>query len=180
MPRVVDGRVFCPRCLETKDVSEFHPHRSRVSGVQAYCKTCSSRYQQGRRREDPHMNLYWNAVSRARAKGKPIDITPAYVAALLQSGTCAYCRRAVSTTNTRADGVGHGPGSAKGNWGASHDSATLDCVVPALGYVVGNTVVCDWACNRAKGNMSYDEWREHTLSLASWMEWRPEAPTQNE
>lgn len=37
----------------------------------------------------------------------------------------------------------------------------IDKVDPTLGYVDGNMVSCCWICNRAKGNLTYDEFKAY-------------------
>ncbi|WP_240489893.1 endonuclease VII domain-containing protein [Actinomadura atramentaria] len=40
---VPDGMKYCPRCQETKPVSEFGGNRSQPSGLAAYCRPCHNR-----------------------------------------------------------------------------------------------------------------------------------------
>ena len=39
----------CTKCLEFKDISEFHKNNSRKDGLSTWCKTCQSAYDKNRR-----------------------------------------------------------------------------------------------------------------------------------
>jgi len=72
---VPDGHKHCPRCRETKPLTEWHRNSRQSDGLTSYCKAC--RRELGRR---GHLK---------RAFG----LTPEELAALIesQSGVCAIC-----------------------------------------------------------------------------------------
>lgn len=81
--------------------------------------------------------LYHNALGRARRNGTPFTITLVDVTAALGAWECAYCAKELRPA------VG-------GGRGASHDSLTIDRVVPVLGYTPANIVVACHTCNCEK------------------------------
>ncbi|MBA3678508.1 MAG: hypothetical protein H0W74_14090 [Sphingosinicella sp.] len=97
------------------------------------------------RQAHPERPLVYDARRRARARGIPFDITHGEVQEIISSWTCTYCGTLVGTFAG----------------GLRPQSATLDRLVPELGYVKGNVCLACHACNSAKG--------EHTLqSLRAW------------
>lgn len=99
------------------------------------------------RRANPHRALAYDAKRRARLHDVPCTITGEDVKALLDAGwVCIYCETPVGSY------AGLGPRPL---------SATLDRLIPELGYTPANTVIACHACNCAKA--------EHTPeSLRAW------------
>ena len=40
--QIEQGMVTCPRCHETKRISEFYPSKREVGGVSSWCKSCDN------------------------------------------------------------------------------------------------------------------------------------------
>lgn len=101
------------------------------------CRPCHARRQAGSRSRLPHYGLFQHARSRAREKGLPFTLTPAAVEDALRTcgWVCAYCDAP----------VGSFPGPVRPR------SATLDRLVPAVGYTPANIVIACHQCNSAKG-----------------------------
>ena len=100
------------------------------------------------REENPAKVMHYQAWRRARLKGQPFDLTIADMEAILAASewTCAYCTTPV--------------GSFRGR-GNRPQSATLDRLLPELGYVKGNVVIACHVCNSQKA--------DHTpTSLRAW------------
>ena len=43
----------CPRCGETKPLTDYHPNRASKDGVQTYCRVCLLAYRKERYDADP-------------------------------------------------------------------------------------------------------------------------------
>lgn len=109
------------------------------------CMDCERRRSQARRRKDPAEYLYGSTVRRAREKGLPHSLTRDDVDAIMGGWICIYCETPV--------------GSFAGK--ARRNSATLDRLIPELGYTRPNTVLACHQCNCIKG--------EHTVTtLRHW------------
>jgi hypothetical protein len=105
-----------------------------------------SRREQNRRLRatKPWVPLYDNAQYRARRKGIPCTITAEDIRRLLEAGWfCAYCENP----------VGRFPGGNRPN------SATLDRLIPEVGYTPANVVLCCHRCNTEKAGHTPDTLR---------------------
>ena len=58
----------CPRCNDTKAISEFHKNRSNKDGLQSCCKTCGSNYKKTEKGKITHRKS--NEKYRNSVKGK--------------------------------------------------------------------------------------------------------------
>jgi hypothetical protein len=98
------------------------------------------------RQANPEKPLVYDARRRAKARGVPFDLTNEDVRELLDAGwVCRYCDSPV--------------GAYTG--GSRPTSATLDRLVPDLGYTRANTILSCHKCNSEKS--------EHTVqSLRAW------------
>jgi hypothetical protein len=109
------------------------------------CAECERRRSRARRKADPAEYLYQATRRRAREAGLPHSLTRDDVDAILAPWACEYCSTPV--------------GSFTG--GTRPNSATLDRLVPSLGYVRSNVVLACHKCNCEKS--------EHTpQSLRAW------------
>jgi hypothetical protein len=84
--------------------------------------------------------------SRIRARRRKIahtlDKTAIY--RLIETRTCAYCKQDLVFNNPR--GI--------------HTSASLDQIIPGLGYTEANTVACCWGCNGIKSTATSAQLRQ--------------------
>lgn len=144
----------CSKCKEEKPASDFSPRSDRPIGLYSCCKRCkaasrSKRYHE-RKREDPV--AAWvrgaanNAKDRARRTGTPYELSKKEVRKALDHcrRKCAYCGKALDFQC-----------SLDNRW----DAPSLDKVVPRLGYVPSNIVVCCYRCNAVKNDASPQELR---------------------
>lgn len=151
---------LCPRCKETKPLTEEFFYRSRnlkkaPSGFQGWCKQCARDNTQSKpvaeRREGYRewdflhpisgrleTRILWDARGRARRKGLLCDIE---VQDVVIPPLCPVL------------GI---PLIFKGGK-QSDNSPSLDRIVPSLGYVKGNVRVISWRANDVKGNATADE-----------------------
>jgi hypothetical protein len=100
------------------------------------------------RQANPAHVLWYQAQRRARVKGVPFTISEGEMEDLLSlSGwSCLYCTTPVGTFTGR---------------GARPFSATVDRLIPSLGYTRENTVIACHRCNSTKA--------EHTpATLRAW------------
>ena len=131
-------RPPCPKC----GGSEF---RTWGSDVTPRCIECERRRSLARRKANPAEYLYQGTMTRARNARLPHSLTRDDVDEILSPWTCEYCQRP----------VGSFTGKGRPN------SATLDRLVPSLGYTRSNTVLACHRCNCEKS--------EHTpQSLRAW------------
>jgi hypothetical protein len=98
-----------------------------------YCRRCSNSWRQRQYKKDPREMMAWSAKQRAQRDGLPFDLSidDIYIPMI-----CPVL------------GIPIRPGTRK-----SHEnSATLDRVVPELGYVKDNIVVISYKANRIRNN----------------------------
>lgn len=110
------------------------------------CRECYARRMRGYRETHPHRDLYFSARARARQCNVPFTITQDDVRRLLEAGwVCVYCDSPIGSYT-----------------GGTHPlSATLDRLIPELGYTPSNIALACHRCNAAKS--------EHTpASLRAW------------
>lgn len=89
------------------------------------------------RQANPARVLWYDAKRRARKRGVPFELTVGDVQALLDQGWfCVYCDAPVGTFSA----------------GTRPNSATLDRLLPQLGYTRRNTVLCCHQDNCTKGD----------------------------
>ncbi|WP_295842584.1 hypothetical protein [uncultured Xanthomonas sp.] len=95
------------------------------------------------------MRLWSSAKNRARQAGVPFDLEPADV---VIPERCPVLDIPLSTEcGKRSEGT-----------------ASIDRIVPSLGYVKGNVVVTSWRANRLKNDASLDELRRLFEFYAAW------------
>lgn len=82
-----------------------------------------------------------DAKSRSIKYGKELNITKEY----LKEIWTGYC----SITNFKLN-------FEKGNY----DIGSLDCIIPAKGYTLGNVQWLSWRVNRAKGDLTNNEFKD--------------------
>lgn len=152
----------CRTCNETKDLSDFpyqqkHGFRGQSGGYRADCKVCTAQkareyrktYVKSRTLRKDVDKLHYAACSmrmhdakaRAAKTGLAFDLDADFLYDMLhtQEFRCAL-------TSTRLS-------FEKG----SPQVLSLDKNVPALGYTRGNVRWVSWAANRAKGDLTMEE-----------------------
>lgn len=148
------GAAWYGKVLMTE--KQKRPYRKNTvprSNDREYCKEWRQRnpekvrvYQRRRYRKNPERNLWRNARTRARLLGLPFSITERDVVIPLR---CPIWGIEI----TLPDGK------------RKDTSASLDRIVPKLGYVPGNIHVISWRTSRMKNT-----WKpEEILALANWI-----------
>lgn len=141
----------CTKCHQDKELTEFTPRPNRPIGTYSVCKSCKSEFRSRRYRERresdpiPQWIVYarnW-AADRARRQGIPCTITQETVRAAL-GHACVYCGILFNFQR---------------NIQTRKDSPTIDRIIPALGYVPSNIVVCCYRCNQIKNEATPEELR---------------------
>lgn len=109
------------------------------------CRNCWARRARLARQRAPAMGMFQNAKRRAAASGVPFDVVSADVTAMYEATPlCPYC----GVVLRRSSMVGGHPASP-----------TLDRVIPAAGYTLGNVVVACHKCNARKADWTPAELR---------------------
>lgn len=156
---------MCRNCKVTKDISEFHPCRRNLDGLQSWCRECLNeskrRYAQANRDEVRRQCNAWRArnLDKARARESEYRTSPRgrIVARATQQ------RRRARFTDTPADQMLTSKQWAlvvkqsKGRcyWCGCKCKPTMDHVIPISKgglHVAANIVVSCFACNRKKSN----------------------------
>lgn len=98
-----------------------------------------------------------SSMSRSRAKKKGLAHSLGYrdYMQIAQAGICTYCKRTVEF-------------NAKG----SDKSATVDRLIPALGYTIENAILACVKCNWRKSDSSLSELKEMVRNLETVLEER--------
>lgn len=150
---------ICSKCRVDKLAEEYDPRPERPCGIRSDCKECrskrvSARY--ARRREGApvalwRQNAYARAKERAKKNDLDFDLLKSDVVKALEEcdRRCSYCEIVLDFQSSMED-----------RWAA----ASIDRVIPSLGYVANNIVVSCYRCNATKNNASPEELR--TLSEA--------------
>lgn len=141
----------CTKCGETKLLNEFYYHRTRKRYMSS-CKKCNNKqsvqYQKKQKKnEDINFIMSSRACGIKRDKKNKVDVAPDLKDILLtqynkQKGLCYYSGEKMEL---------HGYG--KNNLYAM----TVDRIIPELGYIDGNVVLCCAIVNKIKTNLTVDE-----------------------
>lgn len=114
---LVRTEKHCPKCDETKPLSEFYRNRSAHDGLTSYCKPCHNTTRTKQQRKDPEAtreyNAAWRETNPEKAKAsarasylkRTFAITPAQYDEILalQGGVCAICHRPPGRTRLAVD-----------------------------------------------------------------------------
>lgn len=172
---IVAGRKYCPKCKQDKPVAEFSAERKRGDGLRGLCKVCDRQntsawmkknrakqtqkmreYRKARpeyfaqyRLERKPKDIFLRARSRASARNIPFNLTPEDIVVE------KYCPM-----------IGCGVELVYGKGVQVKASASLDRIVPSLGYVKGNVIIICASCNRRK----YDHTPETARNLVAFFE----------
>lgn len=125
-------------------------------GYRSLCVHCLSRQKaEARLKRSSWKERCTKIANRANSKSLPFDLTPEYLESLYdrQNGKCFYTDYDLQSDYGR---------------GLSQHSLSVDRVIPALGYVKENIVLCTIQANTVKNNLTLSELR---LWIPSWY-WR--------
>lgn len=142
----------CTKCKVPQPHSSFTAQRKGRHGLRADCKSCVAAAQRARnshngasrraadiayRQASPERALFVSARQRAQRKNRPFTIV---VEDIVIPDYCPL------TGTTLVSHIGAGCGAP--------DSPSLDCIIPALGYVPGNVWVISNQANVLKGGIT--------------------------
>ena len=138
---------LCTKCKKVKPVSEFPVYNGKIN---SHCFQCKRDYN-AKYRKTP-AGIYQNIKSGSKFYGHICSITQDefidwYEA---QEKKCSYCDLPENLLEPFLS-----------QYTSRFMRFTVDCIVPSLGYAVGNiTIACD-KCNSTKNNLfTFEEMRE--------------------
>lgn len=151
---------YCNKCETTKPTSDFYADPQHSSGFRPHCRSCDnarSKAYRDRNKErmtqlkrnlkhaNPIKYLLIHAKSRCKHLGDRIPFT-------LTPDDVTY------VTHCPILGVELDYCSTKSKRGQVADNvASLDRIIPELGYVPGNVNIISWRANKLKSNITLDE-----------------------
>jgi hypothetical protein len=141
------GLFQCKSCGEAKSNSDFSLVKSIADGRRlSTCKACNARKAQDRLK-DPIK--YWGdrqkrIISRTKGLTPKTNLTTNYLysAWVSQAGKCFYTDEVIEIT------LGEG---------LKRNSPSVDRLIPELGYVEGNVVICTHKANSVKQDLCLNE-----------------------
>ena len=153
----------CPKCGETKPVSEFPKRRASPDGLNTYCKTCSNSISKEFHRKRPFYQTFNGARKRARARDLPFSITEEYLESIW-TGVCPVFQ-------VRLEVPLHGAGHT-----VTTTRPSLDRLVPDKGYVPGNVIWISFRANTIKSDANSEE----VQAVATWLKQTEEEIAKHE
>lgn len=141
---VTDNTILCKTCNLTLDADLFK-HSSGHHGV---CKLCRNiRTRMNTNVKNPFNERCRTIRYRARKAGIPFDLTPEFLRELneKQQSLCFYTDLEMLVFGLERDFA---------------NTFSVDKVVPELGYIQGNVVLCCNRINTLKLNLTLDEMRK--------------------
>ncbi len=149
---ISDGRIVCSICGTPKPPNDFRSPKSngRILSKPSFCKACQ-REKDAIRFSDPTAYLRkrrHDLAARSRRLGIPFALTFEEVWEIYkkQDGKCFYTDEQVALFGEKD----------------LRRALSFDRVIPELGYVAGNVVLCTNKANTVKQDLSLDE-------LAKWL-----------
>ena len=136
----------CKDCREAKPVTEYWGNGSKA-GYQSRCKPCHLQYTaEWKKRnmlERPFSEIHSRKKNGAKSRSIQYDLSPEYLENVWnqQGGKCAVLGIDLDL---------------KGNTAHDH-KATIDRIVPSLGYTHGNIKWVSWLANRVKNDCTDPE-----------------------
>lgn len=130
----------CSCCGEEKPLSEFHKKSNTRDGLQYDCKSCNSmlstKYKRARQQKNPFKEAHIRKRNGAKAALIAYDLTPEYLRNMWeeQDGKCAALGLELDLLAP---------------FGTDH-KATIDRIVPSVGYTQGNVKWVSMLANRVK------------------------------
>ena len=136
---------YCRKCNTIKNISEFYKSNK------TYCRECQNKCTHEWRLDNPLEWKVLNTLSRikntCKKKDIPYDLDAEWFRLKLKTGICEVTGIQFDFTLDKSK---HGLSTLNAY------SPTIDRVIPELGYIKENCVVCAWIYNRAKGEFSKD------------------------
>jgi hypothetical protein len=130
---------LCPRCNTEFPITEFTSGRAHDGALRAYCRPCTRDYSREWTKNNVARHMVEGARNRAVGRGVPFKLNETDIA--IPSMCPVY-------------GV---PLALPGDGPRTVYTATLDRLVPELGYVRGNVRVISWAANMDKRDLTLEK-----------------------
>jgi hypothetical protein len=141
------GNKRCVECLLILPFEKFHKHSSCLYGINTICKKCRLPKSKKNYASKPIERLLFDsAKSRSKKKNIPFLIK---LEDIVVPDTCPVL------------GI---PLFKVGEY-SSDNSATLDRIIPSLGYIPGNIIVISNKANRIKSNATYED----IFKVSEWL-----------
>lgn len=141
---------ICTKCGKNKPLSDYASDKHKNGGLTSQCNTCRAAYAKHTRAKSPFAKVIAAKKHICKKKGLPFDLDENYLKSIYRP-TCPILgieMIQMNQDNPRAD-----------------ENATLDRLIPSLGYVKGNVTFMSFRANRMKGDSTYDE----VERLFNWM-----------
>lgn len=144
-----DGNILCNRCGEYRKPSEYTYSKTGAFRVR-YCNICRGNANSKRIHGNYRLYIQKQLAQikhRAVKNNIPFDLDAEYMISLWdsQSGMCFYTDSILNINNN----IKH-----------NRNSASLDKIVPELGYTKGNVVWCTQRINVMKNDATLDEMKK--------------------
>lgn len=157
--QVPPSHLTCTKCRATKEFKFFNKSVAGKYGRKSYCSSCSSKmfkkwridnYKQNNAsrkeqylKEKRDYKFYFKRLkSRAIQSDIPFDLKPEFFLSLWNE-RCHYCGGEVNT-------------------------AGIDRVDSSKGYIIDNCVRCCSICNKAKNNLSVEDFLSHCKKIVNF------------
>ena len=137
--RVGPLEKLCPVCGEVKPIDNFYRDGRHSTGRQTYCQRCQYDKVLGHKRRHPERYLLANAKRRAQAKGVPFSLEEKDIVIPENCPVLGFRLTVCATMAQRPD------------------SASIDEIIPGLGYVPGNVAVISFRANSLKRDGTHEE-----------------------
>jgi hypothetical protein len=129
------GRV-CKKCRKYKPYSEYHKHRQCVNGHNTVCKLCRLPLsKENYKKQTLEYKLWHRAKIRAKEKGIPFNIE---ISDIIVPEECPIFKTKFEVRNHKT-------------------CASIDRVIPKLGYIKGNIQIISNRANMIKADASLEE-----------------------
>lgn len=151
-----DGNILCSRCGEYRSPVEYTYSKTGAFRVR-YCNICRNNINNKRIHSNYRLYVQKQLAQikhRAAKQHIPFDLDAEYLISLWdkQGGLCFYTDSKLNINNKIKHNI---------------DSASLDKIVPELGYIKGNVVWCTQRINVMKNDATLDEMKRW---MPSWYE----------
>ncbi len=146
--RIGDKKARCSECDKEKSIKKFSLHRRSTGNYrESYCDECRRKKVIARVNADVTRfisSAYSHLRSNCRKKDIKFQLNREHLLSLYerQNGLCFYTDRRMRCL------IGNG---------ASRDSLSVDRIVPEVGYVEGNVVLCTRLANSVKTDLTLIE-----------------------
>lgn len=129
------GRV-CTECREYKPYALFHKHKNCINGFNVICKECRKpNSKENYKNQTLEYKLWYRAKRRAKEKNVPFNIE---ISDIVIPNECPIFKTKFIERNHKT-------------------CASIDRVIPSLGYIKGNIQIISNRANMIKGDATADE-----------------------